>query len=309
MRVYALVLSVLLHSVLWPLFVTPMRAHAMPRPLEFVGASTACGAFRASSGVEARYCLQTPDHTPPNALVLFLHGLGGDERTWQNYGLTRDLQRALEARGLHPAVLTPSFGAFWLLKETPAPNGDPALLPVVDELLEATRARFSPDLPLVLVGTSLGGYNGMQFYFKRPARFQAMALAGPAIVDASPLGDEDDIVRAYVDRTRAKIASARTLVRTTRDRYVDEDDYAAHDPLSLARTLGPRDERPPLFLQVGHEDHFGFQFGTTILQALLRFSGAPVEFALLSGGRGIFDHVEMDAPRTAAFLERFVRRP
>ncbi|MCA2960485.1 MAG: alpha/beta fold hydrolase [Silvanigrellales bacterium] len=302
MRVFALVLS----------FLFVLHFGSSEASAEVVGVSngtTSCGAFQAQSGIESRFCLQSPKAAEPDALVLFLHGLGGDEKTWQNYGLTRRLQRALEERGLQLAVLTPSFGPFWLLKETAAPSGDPALMPVVEELLEATLARFRPGLPVVLVGTSLGGYNGMQFYFKRPHRFDAFAFAGPAIVDASPLGNEDDIVRHYVDRTRAKVSSARTIVRSTRDRYKDEDDFRAHDPLALARTLGPLDKQPPLFLQVGQEDHFGFQSGTSLLQALLGFSGAPVEFALLSGGRGFFDHVEMDVPRTAAFLERSLRRP
>lgn len=308
MRVRALVAR--LWSVVFAFTVVTLTTTLLSEtPQSTAWAATSCSSFQASSSTSARYCLQTPDTAAPDALILFLHGLGGDERTWQTYGLTRNLQRVLEGKGLQFAVLTPSFGSFWLLKETVTPSGEPALLPVVEELLENTLSRFRPGLPVIVVGTSLGGFNAMQFYFKRPERLHAVALAGPAIVDASPIGNEDDIVRQYVERTRAKSSSARTLVRTTRNQFTDQNDFDAHDPLALALRREPLANHPPLLLQVGHEDHFGFQTGTSTLAVLLRLSGAPTEFVLLSGGRGLFDHVEMDVLRTASFLERSLRQP
>jgi pimeloyl-ACP methyl ester carboxylesterase len=269
--------------------------------------------FRSKGNVALDYCLETPANLAPDVLVLYLHGLGGNARAWQEYDLTRELSRELTRRGLTHAVLTPSFGPFWLLKETPTATGEPPLLPVVEELLEDTRARFPPELPVVMVGTSLGGYNGLQFWFKRPWLFRAAAFAGPAVADASPLGQENDIVRDYVTRSRAREGSARTLVRRTRDAYVDAADWARHDPLALAREMGrgapAPDALPPLLLQVGHEDHFGFQLGTGILQNTLRTNGFPVEYSLLSGGRGVFEHVVLQAPQVAEFLARSVRRP
>jgi len=261
------------------------------------------------------FCLQTPtDRKETDLLVVYLHGMGGNERTWQTYGLTRDLEKALRKAGRRPAILSPSFGEFWLLKETPTPTGVPALLPIVDELVARTRWMLPAGIPVVVVGTSLGGFNGLQLYFKRASTYAAFALAGAAVVDATPFGSEAEVVTEYVRRSRARVASARTMFAATRSQFLDETDFARHNPLSLALGDAQRDRthvapHAPLMLQVGADDHFGFQLGNAVLQHFLRVAALPVTFQTLAGGRGVFDHVVLDATRMAEFLSNSARQP
>jgi pimeloyl-ACP methyl ester carboxylesterase len=273
-------------------------------------AAEQCDTFRSSQGTAAPYCLNLPDGgAEPEFLVLHMHSMGGNEHAWTQYSHARNIAKAFEDNGRKFAALTPSFGTFWLMKETQNPAGISPLMPVVEELLEATKGRFRPGLPVVLIGMSLGGYNGLQFYFKRPHLFSAFALGGPAVADGSPFGNENEVVNTYVNRTRARLSSAQVLVRNTRDQFLDQADFDLHDPLALARRMSAPNSYPPLLLEVGNQDHFGFQAGTIVMQNLLRFNGVRLEFDLLSGGWGLFDHVEMDAPRTATFLWNSLRQP
>lgn len=270
------------------------------------------GVERAGAAPALRYCLELPDarRGSPDVLVVYFHGLTGSERDWQTYGPARELERALEKEGLRAAVLSPSFGPFWLLKETRTPSGRPPLLPVVEDLIASTRAKLPAGIPVVAVGVSLGGYNALQFYFKRPDTFRAIVLGAPAVVDASPFGEPAAVAADYVRRSRAWILSTTTLLAVTRGEYLDELDYAAHDPLALAEqalregSQASTESAPPLFVQVGAEDHFGFQLGSGVLQRLLRLSGRPVEFGLLSGGRASSDHVVLEGRPAARFLAR-----
>jgi pimeloyl-ACP methyl ester carboxylesterase len=274
---------------------------------------SSCEKSNPAEGVELATCLRLPaqESRKPHVLIVFLHGLGGDEHTWGMFPKLNQMETMFRKKGWNPAVLSVSFGRFWLLKETPSRTGKPAFFPYFDAALAKAQSQLPLGTPKVVVGVSLGGFNGMQLYFKRPSDYRAFALLGPALVDASPFGFETkrEIIADYRTRSHASVISATALVEVTSREFIDPEDYAAHDPLALVQQKSSEElsRLPPLLIQVGVEDHFGFQLGSGIFQHFAKARGLPLEFRMLPGGRGL-DHVEMEPSEVVSFFDRVLRR-
>jgi pimeloyl-ACP methyl ester carboxylesterase len=259
-----------------------------------VASSTEKCASGDAGGHSFRWCARLPADPRPGTLLFYLHGNGGDERSWD--APSHDLlERTIEAKGKKlPVVITISFGATWFLSDT---NGfrRPSLLAAYAEAIQ--KVEKSLNLPAVkerwLMGESMGGFNSLQLYFKRPALFSRVVSYCPAVLNFSPFAPRSE-VEAYISRHEPYVI--RKLVEKWRDKmqteYSSPAAWVAHDP----RALDKPQREPRLFLGANGRDAFGFQEGTEVIRKKLQQQKAKLEWHYVNAG----GHCEYDDITTAA---------
>jgi pimeloyl-ACP methyl ester carboxylesterase len=218
-----------------------------------------CGA-KNLGGTELDYCYSQPA-APSDTLLVFFHGLGGNERQWYDSDIFRDVQKSLAAQGKEPWVLTISFGKFWLLTEVP--NSAMLFTKVMDQFLPAMEKTLLPSgfQHRILMGMSMGGFNGSQVLLKRPQAFDKVALLCPAITSIGPQATQSE-VSDYVHRTGAQAYRVHLMQTFTRREFPTAQDWEAHSPLTLAQKAAGL---PDIYLSCGMKDEYGFQEGAQLL--------------------------------------------
>lgn len=218
-----------------------------------------CGA-KDVGGTELDYCYTQPA-VPSDTLLVFFHGLGGNERQWHDSDLFQDVQKQLAAQGKEPWILTVSFGRFWLLTEVP--NSAMLFPKVIDQFLPAMEQALLPSgfHHRTLVGMSMGGFNGSQVLLKRPQAFDKVALLCPAITAIGPQATDSE-VSAYTHRTGAQPYRVHLMQTFTKREFPTVQDWEAHAPLTLAQKTGAL---PDIYLSCGLKDEYGFQEGAGLL--------------------------------------------
>ena len=231
----------------------------------------------------------------PDAVIVFLHGVGGSEHSWAELGGPEALKPAAQTGSPHPpAVLVVAVGGDSL--------GWPEHLDgsvswehlLVDELPAYLRSEYGEHLinsRIAYLGTSAGGSKALSMAFKHPASFACVAAHSPALHPPDP-GDLPDWARAWegwkplyglpIDEARWRAGNVIHLATTA-------------DAESLA-DLG-------IYFDVGADDHLGFQHTAARLTSVLADRGVPHEFALRVGGHGS-DFTSSNLPKSITFLIR-----
>ncbi|HET7430609.1 MAG TPA: alpha/beta hydrolase-fold protein [Nocardioides sp.] len=194
----------------------------------------------------------------PLPVVVALHGLGGDHRTWvDELGVDRFLTAAVAA-GLPPfAVATVDGGTtYW----HPRPSGEDAGAMVVDELLPLLRRHELDTGRLGFLGYSMGGYGALRLApIVGARRVRAVGAMSPALwtdpasasrsgfADAaeyqrySVLGHQADLdgirVRISCGRDDPFYAADRAYVAGFRQPVTTDDGPGGHDPAYWTRVL------------------------------------------------------------------------
>ena len=218
-----------------------------------------CGS-KDVGGSSLKYCYSQPTRSS-DTLLVFFHGLGGNERQWFDSGHFDAVRKSLQDQGKEPWVLTISFGQFWLLTEVP---GSAMLLTkVMDQFLPAMEATLNPAgfHHKILLGMSMGGFNGAQVLLKRPAAFEKVALLCPAITAIGPQATTSE-VDDYIKRTGAQAYRVHMMQSFTRREFPTAQDWEAHAPLILAQKVGAL---PDVYLSCGLKDNYGFQEGAELM--------------------------------------------
>lgn len=216
-------------------------------------------------GTEIRFCLSQPA-VPSDTLLVYLHGLGGNERQYYDLDVFRDIHRHLQALGKEPTVITISFGQAWLLTEVP---GSKMLFSkVMDQFLPAMEKSLQPSgfQHKILLGMSMGGFNGSQILLKRPEAFEKVLLLCPAITAIGPQATDEE-VSDYIKRTGAESYRVRLVQAFTKREFPTLEDWNAHAPLTLAQKAGAL---PAVYLSCGLNDQYGFQEGALMMFNLVQ---------------------------------------
>ena len=157
----------------------------------------------ARGGVEVGWSLILPpgsDEQAPLPLVVGLHGLGADHRTWTgpSLGLDRYLAQHVADGGTPFAVAAPDGGrGYWHPH-----HGDDAGAMVTDELLPLLERRGYDTTRVSFLGWSMGGYGALRLAGMRADGTASVVASSPALWsdadDASDDGfDDADEYRAY----------------------------------------------------------------------------------------------------------------
>lgn len=183
-------------------------------------------------------------------LLVFLHGRGGDERSFLDYDSVFTSLRDLGGRA--PVIAFPDGGeaSYWHDRD----DGEWGTY-ILDEVIPGALATSGADPKRVAVGgISMGGYGALHLATERPARFCAAGGHSPALWEEAGL--------------------------SAPGAFDDAEDFEAHDVLdeAAAGTYGAM----PLWIDAGEEDPF--IPGIEAMAASLEASGADLTYEIQPGG-------------------------
>jgi S-formylglutathione hydrolase FrmB len=212
-------------------------------------------------------------------VVIFLHGLNNDERSWESEGMQSRLEVLRAAGKVGEYIIAMPYGAnsFYLNAKDGARYEDAIVkdfLPFVDKNYRTT-AKASER---VIEGISMGGYGALLIAFKHPELFAGVAAHSAALFDELPAQPADQADR----RAGFRYALAAKLFGTPPDAAY----FMANNPLQIARANAAQIKRLKIYFDVGDQDRYGFQGGNQKLDAALTEAGVKHEFYLVSGDHG-----------------------
>lgn len=212
-------------------------------------------------------------------LVIFLHGLNNDERSWETEGMQARLEEVRAAGKVGEYIIAMPYGAnsFYLNAKDGARYEDAIVrdfLPFVDKTYRTT-AKASDR---VIEGISMGGYGALLIAFKHPELFAGVAAHSAALFDELPAPPADPADR----RAGFRYALAAKLFGMPPDLSY----FQANNPLQLARTNAAQIKRLKIYFDVGDHDRYGFQGGNQKLDAVLTETGVKHEFYIVPGDHG-----------------------
>ena len=212
-------------------------------------------------------------------VVIFLHGLNNDERSWEKEGMQARLEALRAAGKVGDFIVAMPFGAnsFYLNAKDGARYEDAVVkdfLPFVDK----TYRTLAKPSARVVEGISMGGYGALLIAFKHPEAFAGVAAHSAALFDELPAAPADQADR----RAGFRYALATKLFGTPPDLAY----FQANNPLALARANAAQIKRLKIYFDVGDHDRYGFQGGNQKLDAALTEAGVRHEFTLAPGDHG-----------------------
>jgi S-formylglutathione hydrolase FrmB len=212
-------------------------------------------------------------------VVIFLHGLNNDERSWETEGMQARLEELRAAGKVGDFIIAMPYGAnsFYLNAKDGARYEDAIVkdfLPFVDK----TYRTLAKPSARIIEGISMGGYGALLIAFKHPEMFSAVAAHSAALFDELPAPPTDPSDR----RAGFRYALAAKLFGMPPDAAY----FQANSPLALARANAASIKRLKIYFDVGDHDRYGFQGGNQKLDAALTEAGVKHEFTLAPGDHG-----------------------
>ncbi len=239
------------------------------------------------------YCIaKTVGSTNPDVLFEF-HGIGEDEHAWINGNRDYLIREAWHTQHLQaPTVVSVSFGNVWLLAEK---NAKPA-----SGLFEIFRDVVYPKIwqklgPIhgqkILLGASMGGFNGSQIYLKLPHLFDRYVLICPIIADVSPFSPQAAIQK-YISSSGASPFRVYVMLNVARTYFSDEKSYDTAYPLQLAQKV-LNASYPPVYLSCSYEDPYGIFKSVVAFKNLAASRGIQVGWRATHGPHCTIDDNEV----------------
>jgi enterochelin esterase-like enzyme len=237
-------------------------------------------AFRfrsAALGREMRASVYAPrgwNHRDPLPLVVFLHGLGGDEREPAWGGLTAELDRWIGEGRIRPFLMVSPDGeeGFWANWHDGTVRYEDY---VVDDVISVVRRRFpvQEGRPgLHLVGVSMGGVGTLYTALHNLDRFSSAAVV------SAPIFDVDETLAFLSDDHWENLGPMRRIYGPPEREHVERENAFAR--------LSSRDDLRGLrlFVAAGTDDSF-FAYETTLaFHRALDGRGVPHRYLEFDGG-------------------------
>lgn len=214
---------------------------------------------------------------PPNAVIVFLHGVGGTEETWGQLNGNRRLAAVLDNvphLGVRPIVVAARGDSLGWPNHRDGSVRWRAFL--AEELPQFLRVRFGDALTtdrMAYVGTSAGGAAALTMALAQPGRFRCIAAHSPAIHPVVP----------------PRLPAWASLHGWEKEygSPIDTGLWRGANPIALASTqdsAGLAGLR--LYFDVGSEDELGIAPAVSALSDTLRGRGIAHEFYLRKGVHG-----------------------
>ena len=225
-----------------------------------------------------------------DAAVVFLHGVGGSDASWENLDGPAVLQSLERQSGPAVAVVAVAGDSLgWPEHRDGSVSWETFLL---EELPAYLRSEFGSQISpsrIAYMGVSAGGVKALAMAFRRPSDLRCIAAHSPAIQPDDP---------ADLPAWAAGWEGWRPLYGLP----IELDIWQAYNPIHLASQV-PADSLRTLrmYFDVGAEDHLGFQVTSGQLSAALAARGVPHIFAVREGGHGS-EFNRANLPRSLRFL-------
>lgn len=213
--------------------------------------------------------------TSATTLLVFLHGVGGSERSWQQLGgdsVLRALKRTYTGTVAVVAVRGDSLG--WPEMRDGRTSWERVLLEDLDAFV---RTRFGWPIDrrrVAFLGVSAGGDKVLAMALRNPNRFGCIATHSAALHPADP---------SQMPRWAAGWSGWEPLYGSP----IDVGLWRAQNPIHLALTT-PADSlrRLQIYFDVGADDHLGFNVSNGAFSAALASRRIPHRFAVRPGRHG-----------------------
>ncbi|MFL6209705.1 MAG: alpha/beta hydrolase [Pyrinomonadaceae bacterium] len=238
----------------------------------------------ASLGRNVRYAVSLPpayDQKPKQRypLVIFLHGLNNDERSWEGEGLEAKFAALRAAGKVGDLIIAMPYGAnsFYINGKDGTRYEDA----IVQDFLPFIEGKYRT-LPgarhRLLEGISMGGYGALLIAFKHPELFTGVAAHSAALFDElpQPPSAQTDRYGGYRYQLATKLFGAPP----------DAAYFQANNPLYLARANADKIKALKIYFDVGEQDRYGFDKGNRQLDTVLTEAGVKHEYHLAPGGHG-----------------------
>lgn len=268
--------------------------HVRPKKIPL---STQCEQFEKP--VSWGYCVSRAEGSTNTDVLYYFHGKGGNKKSWadaSNYPAVMQERWKGAGKGA-PTTVAISFGKIWLLAEKNSSKKSGLLEFVAEQAIPyIEQKQFGGSVAnRLLLGESMGGFNGAQLVLKHPGLFKKAALVCPAIGALSPY-DGSKAEEDYIRRTGARRWNVMLVLHLLREYFPDQESWMKSAPLTVGRTqLGGA--TPELHVSCGQKDEYGFFEGAKLFADLARDHGVPAIWEPLSGG-----HCAADPAALAAFL-------
>lgn len=256
-------------------------------------------------------CITRTKGSRSKDVLFYFHGYSNDRCAWLASPRPGSRYRAKVAEWWEengeeaPTVVVFSIGRKFLL--TPDGGRYPvswfveSVLPEIQKKLGPKRGKY------IIWGTSMGGHNALGLYLRYPGLWDKIILNSPLIPVCDPYAEDGgtDCVRD-IETPHIPFLTMESL-NLIREFYPKGEMWTAADPLkSGPRLLNP--EYPPLLIEIGTSDEFGFYPGTEKFQKIASGKGVSVEYIVHGAKSGPFwkvpNHLYFDAERFAEFIVR-----
>lgn len=247
--------------------------------------SISCGSLIQQ---RVNYCIYRTNGSQNPDVLYHLHGLTLDEFSWVTIPLYKFIRREWRNQNFDaPTVITFSYGESWLL----TPRGESEMSGLYEEVMEIVIPQLEsiharPIRDRMLMGMSMGGFNGAQIYLRNPKMFKRTALLCPAMATVSPYSSKAE-VDDYIDRTGADPTHVKLAIKLGGD-YFSKKDWSKESPLVKAERTMSRGANP-LYIFAGQTDSFGFFEGDLAFYHQALASGLPVSWDENEYGHCFFD--------------------
>jgi pimeloyl-ACP methyl ester carboxylesterase len=256
-----------------------------------------------------RVCITRTKGSSSKDVLFYFHGYSNDQCAWLAAPRPGSEFRAKVAEWWKengkpaPTVVVFSAGRRFLL--TPGGGRYPVSW-FVESVLPEIRKKLGPkEGDYIIWGTSMGGLNALELYMSHPELWDRAALNSPMIPVCDPYA-EDGGAACIRGITTPQIGFlTNESLKLVREFYPASEAWNDADPLkSGPRLLDP--EYPPLLIEIGIADEFGFYPGTEMFRKIAEEKGVSVEYIVHGVKGGPFwnvpNHLYFDAAKFAGFI-------
>ena len=283
--------------------VTPAPATAPAKNSAAAGRIEYAEFLSVSLGRNVRYAVSLPPGYAQKTsqrypVVIFLHGLNNDERSWEEHCMEGKLEALRAANRIGDFIIAVPYGAnSFYLNGKDGTRYEDAVVKDFIPFIDGRYRTLAKPAGRLIEGISMGGYGALLIAFKHPELFAGVAAHSAALFDTLP---------ATADGGRAASYRYALAVKLFGD-PPDAAYFQANNPLSLARANAARLKRLKIYFDVGDADRYGFAKGNQQLDAILTASGIPHEYHLAPGGHGWAFLVDRSEP-ALTFVWNALRR-
>ena len=286
-------------SLLLVFLLLPLTAQAMGKKPKDPKMTHECQAVQDERSY--KYCISRREGSRNNDVLYFFHGSGHTEKRWKDGNYTQAIQQIWrESKFDPPTVIAVSFGRQFILRGQSDQSDDS-----YGGLLDRVVYRIMPRLEThigglkgrrILVGTSMGGFNAYQLYFKHPQLWEKASIQCPIATTIHPWASSGEIDQYIEENPGTSRLAVNQMLLLSRRFYPDQEAFQKDNPLLLARSFAPH--LPPLYLSCGDKDYYGFFGGNQIIADMAKKLGAPMEWQAIKEG----SHCAIDVNHMASFI-------
>jgi|GEM_PF-7074087 len=256
-----------------------------------------------------RVCITRTKGSASKDVLFYFHGYSNDQCAWLAAPRPGSDYRAKvvewwrENGRQAPTVVVFSAGRKFLL--TPYGGRYPvswfveSVLPEIEKKLGPKRGDY------IIWGTSMGGQNAAQLYMRHPELWDRAVLNSPLIPVCDPYAGDGGAACIRGIATPQVGFLTRESLNLIREFYPANESWDGADPLKAGpRLLGL--DHPPLLIEVGVADEFGFYPGTDSFRKIAAGKGVSVKYIVHGEKIGFFwklpNHLYFDPGMIAGFI-------